>query len=158
MAFCRTANLVYAALPFRPLRDWLIRTHMERCPRCQERLASPEEARGLLVAPGQLGDPSALWRRIAAEAGRAAGLTDARPAPAGAGWRWAAVLATVLVVAVTGFWLLRETGGPGLGPGGAAAAGRFELAYVKVGGAPAQAFVYQAQGTDTVFVWAQRTP
>jgi len=158
MAFCRTANFVYAALPFRPLRDWLIRTHMERCPRCQERLLSPEEARGLLVAPGQLGDPLARWRRIAGEAGRAAGLPETRPAAAGAGWRWAAAMATVLAVAATGFWLLHETGGPAVGPGRAAAAERFELAYVKVGGAPAQAFVYQAQGTDTVFVWAQRTP
>jgi hypothetical protein len=158
MAFCKTADFIYVALPFRPLRDWLIRTHMERCPRCQERLISPEEARGLLVAPGQMGDTTVLWRRIAGKAGRTDGLPETRPAPAGAGWRWAAALATVLAVAATGFWLLRETGGPGLGPGGAAPAGRFELAYVKVGGAPAQTFVYQAQGTGTIFVWAQRTP
>jgi hypothetical protein len=39
-----------------------------------------------------------------------------------------------------------------------AAADRFEIMYVKVGGEPAQTFVYQAQGTDTVFVWAQRSP
>jgi hypothetical protein len=158
MAFCRTVDLVYAALPVRPLRDWLIRAHMEGCPRCQARLLSREEARGLLVAPDELGDPADLWRRIAPRVGRRAGLAEAAPAAAGAGWRWAAAAATTLAVAVTGFWLLREAGGPGPGPGPGGPAERFEIAYVNVGGAPARTFVYQLPGTDTVFVWAQRTP
>jgi hypothetical protein len=115
-------------------------------------------ARGLLVAPEQLGDPAALWRRIAPRAGRPAGLLDAPPAAAGARWRWVAAVATGLVVAVTGFWLLREAAGPGYGPDLAGPAERFEIAYVNVGGAPAQTFIYQPQGSDTVFVWAQRTP
>ena len=40
--FCRMADLLYAALPLRPIRDWLIRSHMEGCPRCQARLLSRE--------------------------------------------------------------------------------------------------------------------
>jgi len=158
MAFCKMVDLVYAALPLRPLRDWLIRVHLERCPRCQARLLSREEARGLLVAPDQVGDPADLWRRIAPQVGRSAGLPDTPPVAAGARWRWAAAVATGLVVAATGFWLLHETGGPGYGPSLAGPAERFEIAYVNIGGAPAQTFVYQPQGSDTVFVWAQKTP
>jgi hypothetical protein len=158
MAFCKTVDLVYAALPLRPLRDWLIRIHMDRCPRCQARLLSREEARGLLVAPDQLGDPAGLWRRVAPLVRRPAGLPDPPPVAAGAGWRWAAALATGLVIAAAGFWLLHETGGAGYGPGLAGPAERFEIAYVNIGGAPAQTFVYQPQGSDTVFVWAQKTP
>jgi hypothetical protein len=154
MAFCKTVDLVYTALPLRPLRDWLIRAHMERCPRCQARLLSREEARGLLVAPDELGDPADLWRRVAPLSGR----PDTPPVVAGAGWRWAAAVATGLVIAATGFWLLLETGGPGYGPGLLGPAERFEIAYVNVGGAPAQTFVYQPQDSDTVFVWAQKTP
>jgi len=112
MDFCRTVELLYAALAVRPFRDWLIRIHMDRCPRCQERLLR----------------------------------------------QWAAASAMAAVIALTGFWLLRETGGPGFDARAVSPADRFEIAYIKVGGAPAQTFVYQPQGTDTVFVWAQKTP
>jgi hypothetical protein len=158
MDFCKIADLVYAAVPLRTFRDWLIRRHMERCPRCQARLLSREEARDLLVAPDTLGDPQALWRRISSEAGRLAALPQARPARAGVKWRWAAAVATAAVVAVTGFWLLREIQRPGLDVAVIAPADRFEIDYIKVGGASAQTFVYQPQGTDTVFVWASRNP
>jgi hypothetical protein len=83
---------------------------------------------------------------------------EAPPIPAGAGWRWAAAVSTAAVVVVTGFWLLREVEKPGVGPGYAGPADRFQIDYVNVGGAPAQTFVYQPQGTDTVFVWATKNP
>lgn len=158
MAFCKTADLLYAALPLRPLRSLLIRGHMESCPRCQARLLSREEARSLLVASGEMGDPGELWRRISAEAGRFTEGPATRPARSGAMRPWAAVVAMAAVLAVTGFWLLRELGQPGFDASAVAPAGRFELDYVNVGGLPAQTFVYQPQGTDTVFVWASRIP
>jgi hypothetical protein len=158
MDFCRTVERLYAALPLRPFRDWLIRAHMDRCPRCQERLLSREEARSLLVRPGQTGDAAALWRRISEEAGRPAPAPKAKGSGGRLAWQWAAASAMAAVVALTGFWLLRETGGPGFDARAVTPAERFEIAYVKVGGAPAQTFVYQPRGTDTVFVWAQKTP
>ena len=158
MDFCKTVERLYAALPLRPFRDWLIRTHMDRCPRCQERLLSREEARSLLVRPGQTGDAAALWRRISEEAGRPAPAPKAKGSGGRLAWQWAAASAMAAVVALTGFWLLRETGGPGFDARAITPADRFEIAYVKVGGEPAQTFVYQPQGTDTVFVWAQKTP
>jgi hypothetical protein len=63
-----------------------------------------------------------------------------------------------LVVALAGLWLMRESAGPGSEAGAGAPPERFEIAYVRIGGQPAQTFVYQPQGTDTVFVWAQKTP
>jgi hypothetical protein len=158
MDFCKTVELVYAALPLRPLRDWLIRAHMERCPRCQARLVSREEAKGLLVGPDQVGGVDALWRRISKETGRAAAVPASVPPREGLVWRWAAVAALAAVVALTGFWLLREIGQAGFDGSVIASADRFQIGYVNVGGAPAQTFVYRPQGTDTVFVWAQKTP
>jgi len=125
---------------------------MEGCPRCQARLLSREEARGLLVAPDRAGDARGLWPRIAAERERS-GRVPETPRAAGAAWRAVAVSALALVIAVTGLWVLRETETPA-----AAAPDRFEISYVNVGGAPAQTFVYQPQGSDSVFVWAQKTP
>jgi len=153
MDFCRIADRLYDALPVRPLRDWLIRGHVEKCPRCQARLLSRDEAKSLLVGPAEAGSPEALWRRIAGAAGRAAAVPGTRPAGAPLIWRWAPVTAMAAAVALTGFWLLREIDRPGAAP-----ADRFQIDYVKVGGVPAQTFVYQPQGTDTVFVWASRTP
>ncbi len=153
MAFCSIVDLLYAALPVRPIRDWLIRGHMESCPHCQARLLSREEARGLLIAPDRVGDARALWPRIAAERERPAGLPEKSRPRAGGAWQLAAVAALAFIIAVAGFWVLRETGTEAAGP-----PDRFEISYVNVGGAPARTFVYQPQGSDTVFVWAQRTP
>lgn len=158
MAFCRTVELLYEAVPLGLFRDWLIRAHMEKCPACQARLLSRDEARGLLVAPDQAGDPQALWRRIAPAADRSSGRREPRPLPAAAVWRWSGVAAMALIVAVAGFWLLRESGRPGSDLRAAAQVDRFEISYVNVGGAPAQTFVYQPQASDTVFIWVQKTP
>jgi len=158
MAFCRMVDYIYAALPLRPLRAFLIRSHMENCPRCQSRLLSRAEAGKLLVASDRVGMPLDLWGRISSQVERATPVPEAPPVPAGAGWRWATAVATAAVVAVTGFWLLREINRQGFDPGFAGAAARFQIDYINVGGAPAQTYVYQPQGTDTVFVWATKNP
>ena len=158
MAFCKMVDVIYAALPLRPLRAFLIRSHMDSCPRCQSRLLSRAEAGRLFVSPGAVGMPADLWGRITFQTERATAVPEALPVPAGAGWRWATAAATAAVVAVTGFWLLREIDRPGFGPSLVGAADRFQIDYVNVGGAPAQTFVYQPQGTDTVFVWAIKNP
>ena len=158
MAFCRMVDIIYAALPLRPLRAFLIRSHMEGCPRCQSRLLSRAEAGRLFVSPDDVGMPVDLWGRVSPQVERTTPVAEAPPVPAGAGWRWATAAATAAVVAVTGFWFLREIDRPGFVPDFAGAAARFQIDYVNVGGAPAQTFVYQPQGTDTVFVWAIKNP
>jgi hypothetical protein len=158
MAFCRMVDFIYAALPLRPLRAFLIRSHMDSCPRCQSRLLSRAEAGRLFVSSDRVGIPADFWGRISSQVERTNLVQEASSNQAGAGWRWATAAATAAVVAVTGFWLLREIDRPGFGPGLVGAADRFQIDYVNVGGAPAQTFVYQPQGTDTVFVWAIKNP
>jgi len=158
MAFCKMVDFIYAALPLRPLRAFLIWVHMESCPRCQARLLSRAEAGRLFVSSDRVGMPADLWGRISSQAERATPVPEAPPAPAAAGWRWATATATAAVVAVTGFWLLREIDRQGFNPESIRAAARFQIDYINVGGAPAQTFVYQPQGTDTVFVWAIKNP
>lgn len=156
MDFCKTAEFLYEALPLRPIRAWLIRRHMDGCPRCQARLLSREEAQGLLIDPAAVGTSDELWRRILSRAAVPPPEAGCVPTPAGPAWRWAAATVLAAMVALTGFWLLRQVERADVAV--FAAADRFEIMYVKVGGEPAQTFVYQAQGTDTVFVWAQRSP
>ena len=158
MVFCKMVDLLYSAIPLLPFRNFLIRRHMEACPLCQARLASRAEARGLFVAPEAAGSAEGLWSRISSRVGPATEGHKRQPASVGTGWRWAAAAATAAAVVVTGFWLLRQVEKPGFGPYSIAAADRFEIDYVNVGGAPAQTFVFQPQGTDTVFVWAVKNP
>ncbi len=158
MNFCKIADGLYAALPLKPLRNGLIRVHMDRCPRCQARLLGREEARRLLVAPGQVGDAAVLWRRISREAAAAASAPAPGPKGGLLAWTWAPTVAAAAVVALAGFWLLRQADRPDLAAGAVAPADRFQIDYVNVGGAPARTFVYQPQGSDTVFVWASKTP
>ena len=158
MAFCRMVDVLYAAVPLGWLRGFLIRGHMDACPACQARLASRAEVKRLFVAPEEVGTNGELWERVSARALAAAGAAKREPAPAGALWHWAAAAAAAAVIAVTGFWLLREVQRPGFNAAAVRPADRFEIAYVNVEGAPAQTFVYQPQGSDTVFVWAARIP
>ena len=158
MDFCKTVDILYAALPLRPFRNWLIRVHIEGCPRCQAGLLSREEARGLLVASDAIGDADALWQRILSRSGECTAVPEPGPVRSGLVWQWVAAAAMTLVVALTGFWLFREVERPGFDADVIAPAGRFQIDYINVGGAPAHTFVYQPQGTDTVFVWASRTP
>lgn len=158
MAFCRMVDFIYAALPLRLLRAFLIRGHMERCSRCQARLLGRAEAGRLFVSSDRVGMPADIWERVSAQAERGTPVPETPPAQAGAGWRWAAAAATAAIVAMTGFWLLREVEKPGFGPSFVGPADRFQIDYVNVGGAPAQTFVFQPQGTDTVFVWATKNP
>ncbi len=156
MASCRTVDVLYRVLPLRPVRDLLIRTHMERCERCQARLVSRSEAEALLVKPGEAGADGRLWLAIEGRAGQRVCVREKRAA--WFGWEWAAGAAALLLVAAASFWLLRGVESGGVRPGDIRPATGFEIEYVNVGGAPAQAFVYQPQGSDTVFVWAGRTP
>lgn len=158
MASCRTVEFLYRAVPLRVFRDHLIRNHLETCAHCRAGLVSQEEARRLFVRAEDAGSVEVLWGRIADQAVRRAS-APARPA-AGLvpGLRWATAAAMALVIAVTGFWLLDQVSKIGPEEGRAAGNANFRLDYVNIGGAPAQTFVFQPIGSDTVFVWAQRVP
>ena len=152
MDFCRIVDAIYRAVPLGFVRDLLIRGHMERCGRCQARLASRDEAEALFVKPGDGEAVDRLWRAIGSRARRMAQVSAKRPA--GLRWEWAAGAAALLLVAAASFWLLRGVESGDMRAGDVRPVSGFEINYVNVGGAPAQAFVYQPRGSDTVFVWA----
>lgn len=156
MASCKMVEILYAVIPFRVFKGFLIRAHMEGCERCRARLASHEEARILFVGARDVGPVDDLWRRIEDRAIRETAVPVRASTDHPAGLRWATAAAMAIVVAVTGFWLLDRIEKAGPGAGSASADDSFRIEYVNVGGAPAQTFVYQPLGSDTVFVWAQR--
>ncbi len=163
MASCKLVNRLYDAIPVPVVRDLLLRTHIEKCARCQAALLSREEAMALFVKPRDVGGAEEIWQRVGGTAKNAAGRAGTGTETRMRGplwWQWAAGAATLIVAVAVGFWLLDnvERSGPGLSAGTAPTPAGFEIKYVNVGGEPAQAFIYQPQGSETVFVWASKTP
>jgi hypothetical protein len=158
MASCRMVDLLYAAVPLRPFRGLLIRTHVDKCARCQARLVSRSEAGALFVKFSEVGETGELGRRFALRAGKERPGADATSAPIPRRWEWAAGAATLLLAAAASFWLLRGIGPEGRGPGFVEPGDRFEINHISVGGAPAQAYVYRPQNSDMIIVWAEKSP
>jgi hypothetical protein len=156
MVSCKIVNALYAAVPSRLFRDFLIRTHLEKCEVCQARLVSRREAEALFVKPEQVGATGDLWPRINRRAVPEAAVPQRRRA--GLRWEWAAGAATFLVLAAASLWLLRDVQTVAVRADYARPADRFEINYINVGGAPAQAYIYQPAGSDMIIVWAGKNP
>jgi hypothetical protein len=155
MVSCKIVNALYAAVPSRLFRDVLIRTHLEKCEACQARLVSRQEAEALFVKPKDVGAVGGLWRTIDRRAGQETIVPEKRLA--GFRWEWAAGTAMFLILAAAGFWLLRGVQTGAVRADYARPADRFEITYINVGGAPAQAYIYQPAGSDMIIVWAGKT-
>jgi len=149
----------YALVPLKPWRGYLLRRHIEDCPRCLAGLASREEAGSLLVQERAVDFGGSLWTKVEAALleGSSAEVTKnqvVHPADVRR-WGWAVATAFLGVLLISFFFL------HGFRPervSADAVPARFELEYVRVGGQPADAVVYQPQGSDMIIVWAGKSP
>ncbi len=162
MASCRIINGLYAAIPLRLFRDFLVRRHLEKCAVCQARLVSRDEASALFVRPEDVGSVERMWNRVvdrtvlSAPSSNRSPIAPVRRAPLRLPWEWAAGAVTLLLTAAAGFWLLRGIQATNGLPGAASVQAPFEINYINAGGAPAQAYVYRPNDSDTIFIWAER--
>jgi anti-sigma factor RsiW len=160
MSRCKTVELFYALVPLKPWRGFLIRSHIENCPHCQADLALREAVESLLVRETAVDIGRPLWAEVESvlvEDSAAERMKDrAVQLPVMRRWGWA-VATAFLIVLVTSFWLLKDFRPEGASPTAAVSA-RFELEYVRVGGQPASAVVYQPQGSDIIIIWAGKNP
>lgn len=156
MSRCKTVDFFYALIPLSRWRDFLIRRHVEGCARCQAGLASRAESRPLFVPEGTASIGQALWTAI--EPVLAEGATEGpkpvrrRPPRTMDRLHWAAAAALLLVL-VTGYWIVKDYQ-PEAVSAAAAALDRFEIAYVRVDGKPANTMVFQPHASDMIIVWA----
>ena len=159
MLRCNTVEFLYDTLPISAWRAFLIRRHIDACAECQKKLLSLEESKSLLVGSMNTDECSGLKLRLR---GRTANIAADR-VPAGHGQsvkflRWAPGAAMLFVLAVTGFWLLLDRGKEIPISEGTRPTDRFELDYIRVGGQPAGAYIYQPQGAEIIIVWAEKAP
>jgi hypothetical protein len=160
MSLCKTVELFYALMPFKSWRGWLIRLHIERCPRCQAGLASRESVGPLLVQERGVDSGGSLWAGIESALREDSGGEGMRgwadQPPFVHRWGWTIAVA-ILLVMIAGFLLLKDFR-PEEAVSAAAVPARFELEYVRVGGQPANTVVYQPQDSDMIIVWAGKSP
>lgn len=160
MSLCKMVEIFYALIPWKPWRGWLIRLHVEKCPRCQAGLASREAVGPLLVQERGVETGRPLWTEVESalreDLGREGKRVRAAQPLATQHWGWG-VAAGVVLVLIAGFLLFREFR-PDEAAFAAAVPARFELEYVRVGGLPANTVIYQPQGSDMIIVWAGKSP
>jgi hypothetical protein len=154
MSHCKIIRLLYAALPVRAWRGYLVRNHLEVCPRCQAELASREEAASVLVQARDLAGSAALWPGIRRKLAEKEGEKTSRIAIGSVIRQYAAGAAALLVTVLASFWLLRDIKKPRVLSPQTGGDIRFEIKYIRVGGEAANAIIYQPQNSDAIFVWA----
>lgn len=159
MSPCKTVELLYSLIPLKAWRGFLLSRHMESCPHCQAALVSRQEAGSLLLQEKGAAPSGALWTKVESALleetrGEGSKVQAGRP-DFRLRWGWAVATASLGAV-LLGFLFLRDfrTGRVSAD----AVPARFELDYVRVGGQPANAVVYQPQGSDMIIVWAGKNP
>jgi hypothetical protein len=157
MPHCKTVEFLYAIVPLKLWRGFLIRRHMEKCPGCLASLTSREEAGTLLVLEDGGAVGRSLWAGVEAAIAGDYGTEKSKAGifqpPPMRRWGWAVATAFLGVLLIS-FVLLKDFQPDRVSPDAVQA--RFELNYVRVGGQPANAVIYQPRGSDMIIIWAEK--
>lgn len=146
---CRMVDGLIRFLPFRAWQDLLIRRHAMKCADCLGKLAAAEEVRSLLVQEEDLVEILDFWSAVRP---RLHVKPPVRGRTFGPFWTWVSAAAGLLVVILTGFWLLKDNGAPddpeyGLG---------LHIDYVKIEDKPARAYVFHPKDVEMTLVWVEK--
>jgi hypothetical protein len=156
MCRCQITNFFYTVWPQKVWRDYLIRRHIERCPLCQAKLASREEAESLLINENKISPRPSVWPRVKLGLVRIEGALERTTHFSGRRrWRWAAVAAGLLIVGLSSFWVLRDYKPDKIVTGRDPET--FRINYLKVENKPAQAYLYQPLESNLIIVWVQKS-
>jgi hypothetical protein len=158
MLRCQIIDFLYAILPLKITRDFLLRRHIEKCPFCQAKLAGREAAKSLMLTENDISVQPSLWPQVKARlmTPKEDRLKE-KQLRGQKRWRWAAAAAGLLIVGVTSFWLFKDFR-PEKMRTGKEAAERFRINYIRVEDQPAQAYLYQPSESDLIIIWIQKSP
>jgi len=149
---CKILGYVFSLVPLKKWQDFLIRSHMERCPKCQKTLVSREAVQGITIQESQCVDTESLWdgfeEKVRAEKRNKRHVFSPR-------WNWAYGVALVLVLGAVTIWLVlspqfRKTRIE------ESLNGHFRINYMRIENEPARAYLFQPQDSHMIIVWAQK--
>lgn len=154
---CKMIDFAIKAFPLKVWQDFLIRHHIQKCPACQTRLASVEEAKPFLIQEDEVGSTGSLWPAIKARLSEKRGEKRIVHLPRPRMQRaWIVGIASLITAVVLGVWLYTILT-PVKVPGDEDLVERFQINYIRVENKPAHAYVYWPQGIEMVIVWAEKT-
>jgi hypothetical protein len=139
------------------MRDFVIRRHMENCPRCQERLVNMAQAQSLFVKSREVDVGPDLWTKVQADIETKKPVSRPRRDIRFFRWEWVLGAAGILFMAAVGFWFQARVMETGPAQSTARTTDSFEIEYINVGGVPAEPYVYQPGDSDMIFVWAEKS-
>jgi len=143
-------SILLGRLPFNSRASVRLRAHIERCDRCRQSLASPEEARAATLAKEKMPEARDFWPQFVFDLRNdETARPGFRPAPRR---RWAFAAAGALIAVLGGLLIIRSPQRqPRVGP-----LVKLRIDSVSIYGQPAQAFVFQTQDADSTFVWVEK--
>ncbi len=146
---CRMVDLLIRVLPVKAWQDLLIRRHVTGCAACTGKLAAREEALAVLVQERDLVSVKDFWPAISHRLRPGEVEKAQAPSPT---WRWVAVAAGLLAAVGASLWLHR---GP-VGNDSADLSRKLQIDYIRIGGEPARAYVFQPQDVNMTLVWVEK--
>jgi len=152
MIKCKLFNFLFSAFSLKVWQDFLIRYHFQNCRSCQEKIASSEEAKKIMVEEDQTGNLDSFWLKLKPELARAEKKERVHFRP-WLKWAAAAALMTAAVAAVVWLYFLKATGE---NPSSQSPIRRFQINYLKVENKPASAFIFKPQDSAMIIVWAEK--
>jgi hypothetical protein len=153
MSNCKLVEFLFTALPLKKWQDFLIRCHMQKCPRCQEELASRRDILELIIREEQIAEGDGLWDGFQSKLREDQRTEKSIPASQ---WKWAYGVVAAFVI-VAGIFVVSNISQWGNGSIEDISGDHFRINYLRIEGEPAQAYLYQPQGTDMILVWAQKS-
>jgi len=149
---CKIVDFFFFVLPLKIWRDFLIRHHIQKCPVCQSKMASPEDVKSLLIQGSVGGNLDGLWPAVKAK------LSGERKKEKRFSWprlRWIAGAACLLAAVIAGIWLyslfIHEKS-----PSKEDLVERFQINYIRIENKPARAFLFQPHDSNMIIIWAER--
>ena len=153
MLKCKGTHLLISLFPFHFWRDFLIRSHIQKCERCLSRMASRDEAKAMIIQEDDVRNFRNLWPGI--ETGAIAKKPEKKAIPF-LNRRWIFAAASMVVVFLAGilfYSILFQNGTLAEQEGEA----RFQINSIRVRDESATPFVYQPKDSDMILVWAEKS-
>jgi len=157
MRSCEFYQFIFLFVPFLRIKDWVMRHHFDRCPRCHQELAGLEEIRPLYsyLLSEKISDDS-LWIRVKLrlEADR----KEKREFVSGKPFRrlrLALVSGLSIVLIIISFLIISELHKKRVQLEAASSPQTLRIIRFEVKEKPAAPVIYKPFGSNLIFIWAE---
>jgi hypothetical protein len=152
MSRCKIFGYAFSLVPLKKWQGFLIRSHMEKCPKCQKTLINREAVQRITIQESQCGGADSLWNgfeeKVREEKTNKQHVFRPR-------WSWAYGIAVVLALVAATVWLVLSPQFRSIQVE-ESLNGHFRINYMRIENQPAQTYLFQPQDSHMIIVWAQK--